>query len=54
MRITVGDVLGWLAIGMSAQDIQDDFPEITDDDIRACLAFAAAKEMGSEGSVVSP
>jgi uncharacterized protein (DUF433 family) len=41
MRITVGDVLGWLAAGMSSREIQDDFPEITDEDIRAALAFAA-------------
>jgi uncharacterized protein (DUF433 family) len=41
MRITVGDVLGWLAAGMSREEIHDDFPEITEDDIRAALAFAA-------------
>lgn len=35
LRITVGDILGWLAAGMN------DFPEITEDDIRAALAFAA-------------
>jgi uncharacterized protein (DUF433 family) len=44
MRITVGDVLGWLAAGMSHAEIFEDFPEITEDDIRACLAFAAEKE----------
>jgi uncharacterized protein (DUF433 family) len=38
MRITVGDVLGWLAAGMSQQEILEDFPELTEDDIRACLA----------------
>jgi uncharacterized protein (DUF433 family) len=47
MRITVGDVLGWLATGMSETEIMDDFPELTTDDIRACLAFAAAKEQGT-------
>lgn len=41
MRITVGDVLGWLAAGMSRDEIKSDFPEITDDDISAALAFAA-------------
>jgi uncharacterized protein (DUF433 family) len=41
MRITVGDVLGWLASGMSREDIKADFPEITEEDIRAALAFAA-------------
>ena len=44
MRITVGDVLGWLAAGMSHAEIQDDFPELTEDDIRAALAFAADRE----------
>ena len=41
MRITVGDILGWLASGMSRSQILDDFPELTDDDITAALAFAA-------------
>ncbi len=41
MRITVGDVLGWLAADMSYDDILIDFPELTRDDIRACLAYAA-------------
>ncbi len=41
MRITVGDVLGWLAAGMSRDEIRRDFPEITDEDIVAALAFAA-------------
>ena len=44
MRITVADVLGWLATGMSREEIKDDFPEITDEDINACLAFAADRE----------
>ena len=44
MRITVGDVLGWLASGMSEAEIVEDFPEITREDIRAALAFAAARE----------
>ena len=44
MRITVGDVLGWLAAGMSHQEIIDDFPELTEDDIRACLEYAADRE----------
>lgn len=44
MRITVADVLGWLAAGMSHAEIRDDFPELTEEDIRACLAFAAEKE----------
>jgi uncharacterized protein (DUF433 family) len=44
MRITVYDVLGWLASGMSREDILEDFPELTQDDISACLAYAADKE----------
>ena len=44
MRITVGDVLEYLASGMSQQDILDDFPELTREDILACFAFAAAQE----------
>ncbi|WP_296165078.1 DUF433 domain-containing protein [uncultured Brevundimonas sp.] len=44
MRITVADVLGWLAEGMSHSEILDDFPELTEDDIRAVLAFAAARQ----------
>ncbi len=41
MRIAVADVLGWLAEGMSHRQILDDSPELTEDDIRAVLAFAA-------------
>jgi len=44
LRITVADVLGWLAAGMSHEEIRSDFPELTKGDIRACLAFAAARE----------
>ena len=44
MRITVGDVLGWLAAGMTHEEILTDFPELTEIDIRACLAFAAHRE----------
>lgn len=43
-RITVYDVLEYLAGGMSEQAIVDDFPSLQLDDIRACLAFAAARE----------
>jgi len=41
MRITVGDVLGWLAAGMTDDEILVDYPELTKEDIRACLAYAA-------------
>lgn len=43
-RITVYDVLSWLASGMSMEEILDDFPELTQEDIFACLAFAADRE----------
>jgi len=44
MRIAVADVLGWLAVGLSHEKIINDFPELTEEDIRACLAFAADRE----------
>lgn len=44
MRITVYEVLEYLASGMSEQDILDDFPDLTQEDIRACLTFAADRE----------
>jgi len=44
MRITVYDVLEYLASGMSTEEILVDFPQLTADDIRACIAFAANRE----------
>lgn len=44
MRITVGDVLEYMASGMSEADILGNFPELELEDIRACLAFAADRE----------
>jgi uncharacterized protein (DUF433 family) len=44
MRIAVADVLGWLAAGMSHEEIISDYPELTEEDIRACLAYAADRE----------
>jgi uncharacterized protein (DUF433 family) len=44
MRIAVADVLGWLAAGMSTQEIVEDFPELEAADIVACLQFAANRE----------
>jgi uncharacterized protein (DUF433 family) len=41
MRITVSDVLDNLAAGMTPQEILDEFPELTEEDIQACLAYAA-------------
>jgi uncharacterized protein (DUF433 family) len=44
LRITVSDVLSYLASGMSSQEIIIDFPELTIEDIQACLAYAAESE----------
>jgi len=44
MRLTVYDVLSNLAGGMTIEQVLDDFPELTRDDILACLAFAADRE----------
>jgi len=44
LRITVSDVLEYLASGMTEQQILQDFPDLTREDIRACLAFAADRE----------
>ena len=49
MRITVYDVLEYLASGMSVEEILSDFPDLTETDIRACLAFAADRERRSSG-----
>lgn len=43
-RISVYDVLGWLARGLSHAEIVEDFPELTETDILACLAYAADRE----------
>ena len=43
-RISVYDVLGWLASGMDNNQIIRDFPELTIEDIKACLAYAADRE----------
>ena len=40
MRVAVSDVLGWLAAGMSHEQILSEYPELIEDDIRACLAYA--------------
>ena len=44
LRITVYDVLEYLASGMSENEILADFPDLRREDIRACLAFAADRE----------
>ena len=43
-RITVFDVLSWLAAGMSHNEIVEDFPQLTKADIQACLEYAAQRE----------
>jgi uncharacterized protein (DUF433 family) len=44
LRITVYDVLDYLASGMTPAEILADFPDLTEEDLRACLAFAADRE----------
>ena len=44
MRITVYDVLEYLASGMTQKEILDDFPYLTREDVQACFAFAAERE----------
>jgi len=46
-RITVGDVLGWFAAGMTESEVLSDYPELTSDDVRACFEFAARRERTS-------
>ena len=43
-RITVFDVLNWLANGMSFEDIIEDFPELNENQIRACLSYPADRK----------
>lgn len=44
MRITVSDILGWLASGMSVNEILDDYDELTSNDVYAALSYAADRE----------
>jgi uncharacterized protein (DUF433 family) len=44
LRITVYDVLDYLASGITVEEILEDFPDLTGEDIKACLAFAADRE----------
>jgi uncharacterized protein (DUF433 family) len=48
-RITVGDVLGYLASGMTGDELLADFPQLTANDIRACLTYAAERERRTVG-----
>jgi uncharacterized protein (DUF433 family) len=50
MRISVYDVLGWLASGMTNEQIIDEFPELTIEDIRASLAYAGDRDHHLVGS----
>ncbi|TAH42629.1 MAG: DUF433 domain-containing protein [Bacteroidetes bacterium] len=43
-RISVYDVLSWLASGMTTKEILEDYSELTENDIQACLAYAADRE----------
>ena len=43
-RISVADILNWLANGMSKNEIIEDFPELTEEKINACLLYAASRE----------
>jgi uncharacterized protein (DUF433 family) len=47
LRISVADVLEYLASGMSVAEVLSDFPDLTREDILACLAYAAARERGT-------
>lgn len=47
MRISVADVLEYLASGMSTEEILADFPDLTREDVLACLAYAATRERGT-------
>jgi uncharacterized protein (DUF433 family) len=44
MRITVSDILGWLASGMTIQEILEDYDELVEEDIYAALSYAADRE----------
>lgn len=44
LRICVADVLGWLADGQTISQILEDYPELEEADIQACLSFAAGRE----------
>lgn len=53
MRITVGDILGWLAAGMTFDEIIDDFPELTREDIQAALLFAADRDNSTDTLLIA-
>jgi uncharacterized protein (DUF433 family) len=49
-RITVGDVLGYLASGTSEDELLAEFPQLTREDVKACLAYAAERERRTSGT----
>jgi len=53
MRITVYDILGWLASGMSNDQIVTEYPELTVEDIRAALAFSASPQVRFDAATKS-
>ncbi|MCM4154759.1 DUF433 domain-containing protein [Gramella sp. AN32] len=52
LRITVGDILGYLASGMTQEEILDDFPELTQDDILAALDYAS-QQINRTGRIIT-
>lgn len=52
-RISVGDILGYLAGGMTDEELIKEFPQLTREDIRACLAYAAERERRTLSTPVS-
>lgn len=50
MRISIYDILGWLAAGMTNEQIIEEFPELAVEDIRAALAYAADRDHHLVGS----
>ena len=53
MRITVYDIFEYLASGMTVAEVLDDFPELTETDIRACFAYAADKEKSQNSDLTA-
>lgn len=51
LRMTVGDVLGYLASGMTIDEVLADFPDLTREDVLACLAYAADRERGTARAI---
>ncbi len=54
MRITVYDIFEYLASGMTVAEVLDDFPELTEIDLRACFAYAADKEKSQMETSIRP